>query len=515
MATPKTTLWERISARLRSTGCSTGISPCGSRSLPSTSWIAVSHTSMGSLDPASTPNSSESSPVIALRHAVREDVVKFGTTCRLVLIEEDRERVEHLGSVIDRSFPVSERPRFVEVTCTHGKCEVDLLRCADQVGAWQGPIFANLDGWGVDTPFEIIARLGKQRSSEVLVTFQDQWFTRFATLAEQTAGDLVFGSAAWREVAELPTAEKKRFLVTEYRSVLASVGFVHTLTFEMVRMRAVTPCSLCSALAVSTVSEKMKDALWAVDPVGGARFRDPRDPDQLTFDMNTPDFHPLRRTVIDELARAGRQSLEALGRLVLEETMYKKSHVKPVVDELIQDTIVEQVANGRSYSEKFYRLRNGGSRAEQQAPSSPESSGLTLQSDVTQRQLSERASAVGRSLPQAQDRQWARSPSPSVSAVGWAGKRTDNAHGDFGCLRHVAVPAIGGRGGVRAELDDVSEMSEWVDGPAAAARVTGPDEATPAPGCCRSGQMVATHTLEPGSGSSGLSSSDPWATRRT
>ena len=82
-------------------------------------------------------------------------------------------------------------------------------------------------------------------------------------------------------------------------------------------------------------------------PVGGARFRDPRDPDQSTFDMNTPDFHPRRRTVIDELARAGiRVWKHSVSRL--EETMYKKSHVKPVVDELIQDTIVEQVANGNN-----------------------------------------------------------------------------------------------------------------------------------------------------------------------
>ena len=82
--------------------------------------------------------------------------------------------------------------------------------------------------------------------------------------------------------------------------------------------------------------------------------------------MNTPGFHPLRRNVIDELTRADRQSLEALVRLTLEETMYKKSHVRPVVDGVIEDTIVEQVANGRSYAEKVYRLTNGGSRAEQQ-----------------------------------------------------------------------------------------------------------------------------------------------------
>ena len=261
MATPKTTLWERdlhTAAKHRLLN----------RYLAAWFPIIAKHFADNGLTyvdgfagPGEYTNSSESSPVIALRHALREDVVKFGTTCRLVFIEEDRDRVEHLGSVIDKSFPISERPRFVQVIRRHGKCEVDLLRVLTEVGAWQGPIFANLDGWGVDTPFEIIARIGKQRSSEVLVTFQDQWFTRFATLAEQTAGDVVFGSPAWRQVTDLPTVEKKRFLVTQYRSVLASAGFTHTLTFEMVDEGGHSLFLVFGTGSLDGV-EKMKNALW-------------------------------------------------------------------------------------------------------------------------------------------------------------------------------------------------------------------------------------------------------------
>lgn len=31
--------------------------------------------------------------------------------------------------------------------------------------------------------------------------------------------------------------------------------------------------------------EKMKDAMWAVDPAYRVRYRDPRDPDQMTLDI--------------------------------------------------------------------------------------------------------------------------------------------------------------------------------------------------------------------------------------
>lgn len=35
--------------------------------------------------------------------------------------------------------------------------------------------------------------------------------------------------------------------------------------------------------------KKMKDAMWRVDSVSGSKFRDPRDPNQLAFDLSDGD----------------------------------------------------------------------------------------------------------------------------------------------------------------------------------------------------------------------------------
>ena len=101
------------------------------------------------------------------------------------------------------------------------------------MGGWDGPVFANLDGWGADTDYKIVQRIAQQQSSEVLVTFEDQFFIRFAN-GEQQAGERVFGHSDWRNVDRLPTAEKKPFLLGLYREGLHSAGFLHVLTFEMI-----------------------------------------------------------------------------------------------------------------------------------------------------------------------------------------------------------------------------------------------------------------------------------------
>ncbi|WP_251828853.1 hypothetical protein [Streptomyces sp. ATCC 21386] len=51
--------------------------------------------------------------------------------------------------------------------------------------------------------------------------------------------------------------------------------------------------------------EKMKDAMWKVDPSYGVRYRDPRDTQQQTLDLVfEPDTAPLRRILRDFISEA-------------------------------------------------------------------------------------------------------------------------------------------------------------------------------------------------------------------
>jgi three-Cys-motif partner protein len=302
--------------------------------------------------PGEYTNSAESSPAIAMTQAVRPDVSGHSAPIRLVFIEEDRQRAEHLENLIAARFPTSTRSRTLVTKVHRGKCGDLYDRAIGEVGGWDGPVFANLDGWGVDTDYEIVRRVARQQSSEVLVTFQDQFFVRFAE-GDQEAGERVFGHSDWRSVGQLPTSRKKPFLLDLYRQGLHAAGFKYVLTFEMIDEGGHS-LHLFFGTTSDVAVRKFKDGLWEVDGISGQRFRDPRDPDQMSFDILEPDFGPLAASVLDQL-EAGDVDLAALRRHALLETIYKESHVKPVTDSLLEERKIEQVRTGRSHEERVFR----------------------------------------------------------------------------------------------------------------------------------------------------------------
>lgn len=307
----------------------------------------------GFAGPGEYTNSQESSPVIAMEQALRPEVTRWGTQTRLVFVEDDRRRAEHLSDLLDRRFPLTGRPPGMAMRVHRGECGNIFERAIAEVGGWDGPVFANLDGWGVDTDYEIVRRIAQQQSSEVLVTFKDQFFIRFAT-GELQVGERVFGHSDWRSVDRLPTAEKKRFLLKLYREGLHSAGFPYVLTFEMIDEGGHS-LHLFFGTTNKVAVEKFKDGLWEVDGVSGQRFRDPRDPNQMSFDILHPDFTPLE-TRIRELLGERAHNLAELREDALLETIYKKTHVKPSVDRLIEQRKVEQVSTGPSYADRVFRL---------------------------------------------------------------------------------------------------------------------------------------------------------------
>ena len=307
----------------------------------------------GFAGPGEYTNAQESSPVIAMEQALRPEVTRGDTQTRLVFIEDDRRRAEHLRVLLDTRFPPASRPPGLVRRVHRGKCADRFEQAIAEVGGWDGPVFANLDGWGADTDYEIVQRIARQPSSEVLVTFKDQFFIRFVN-GEQQAGERVFGHSDWRSVDQLPTAEKKPFLLDLYRKGLHSAGFLYVLTFEMIDEGGHS-LHLFFGTTNDVAVRKFKDGLWEVDGVSGQRFRDPRDPNQMSFDILRPDFTPLESRIL-ELLGGRDHNMAELCEDALFETIYKETHVKPVVDRLIEQRKVDQVSTGRSYADRVLRL---------------------------------------------------------------------------------------------------------------------------------------------------------------
>jgi hypothetical protein len=83
--------------------------------------------------------------------------------------------------------------------------------------------------------------------------------------------------------------------------------------------------------------EKFKDSLWRADPIRGAQFRDPNDPDQMLFDFTpTADLAPLRGLLLAHLdALPGRSATFAqLRDFTNEHTVYRVPHATPALEHL-------------------------------------------------------------------------------------------------------------------------------------------------------------------------------------
>ena len=76
--------------------------------------------------------------------------------------------------------------------------------------------------------------------------------------------------------------------------------------------------------------------MWKTDPNLGLRFRDARTSGQLSFALDSPDFRPLRESLLAYLRDTGPSDVAALRRFALLETIYRKPHASSVIRELRQ-----------------------------------------------------------------------------------------------------------------------------------------------------------------------------------
>ncbi|MFJ9713448.1 three-Cys-motif partner protein TcmP [Streptomyces sp. NPDC101234] len=285
------------------------------------------------------------SPVIA--YDVFADALhRYPKRMRVILMEEDPRRVRELEHqmALARSRHTDHIAKRLTVDIQEVDFHPALLQKLRSVGALGQPLFVLLDSFGgPDIPYSLLHELGHQRGTEVMVTFGPTFLTRFAKKDEghRQRGDEAFGNQEWQAVFQQPSSHKSTFLRERYRDTLRQAGFTHTLYFEMVD-EGNRKLYLLFGTQHELGLEKMKDAMWKVDPSYGVRYRDPRDAKQQTLELELePNTAPLRRILRDFVSEApdGRTVLE-LQRYALLETVYRPTQVIKVVRQLRDTGVV-------------------------------------------------------------------------------------------------------------------------------------------------------------------------------
>jgi three-Cys-motif partner protein len=235
----------------------------------------------------------DGSPLIMLK-AFLEHTQRQLITADLVylFIEERRDRIEYLRSEVGQLTV----PDQVQVLCEEGRFEdvfTGLIDGIESRGAQLAPTFAFIDPFGyTGNPMDLAGRFLAFQRCEALVYMPLPFVNRFVEReGQEPALTALFGSKRWRDALK--------------HQGPARVQVLHELFQEQLRFgssdRLVRSFEIPTAkgngyrLYFTTGNEKglekMKEAMWRADPLGGQSYRDTTD--ELVLFEPEPDTTPL------------------------------------------------------------------------------------------------------------------------------------------------------------------------------------------------------------------------------
>ena len=210
-------------------------------------------------------------------------------------------------------------------------------KIAPELGRYLGaPTFALVDPFGwTGLPMAIMSDLMHRPRTEVLVNFIFEEINRFLSHPSQLENfDNLFGAPGWRKGNGLGGSARRTFLHDLYQDQLhTAAGAKYVRSFEMLNERGASDYFLFFATNNRLGLSKMKEAMWRVDPGGGARFSDTTNFNQLVLLQPEPDRHQLRRILLAQFS-SRRVRVEDVEQFVIEETGFHSGHYKKVLAEL-------------------------------------------------------------------------------------------------------------------------------------------------------------------------------------
>lgn len=272
------------------------------------------------------------SPIIALKsfleHKFRE---KITAELVYVFIEENGGRAERLAQEVDKLRP--ELPANVKIDIRRGAYEEIFAQALDyieQKGKNLAPAFTFIDPFGyAQASMSLSGRFLQFSRCEVLIYVPFPYIMRFLSLpAQERALNTLFGTDEWKAARDMRGENRLRFLHDLFQTQLKKAcGLDYVRSFEIVTRHANSGYHLFFGTKHELGLERMKEAMWRLDPIAGQQFVDSTSPEQQTLFQPEPDTTPLRRAMIDHF-RDKPFSIDDAERFTLVETPYIPSHVK-------------------------------------------------------------------------------------------------------------------------------------------------------------------------------------------
>jgi len=238
----------------------------------------------------------DGSPIIALKvakdHKLRDKLQRPDVELVFIFIEKDEARYLNLKQrIAELQLPGNFR---TELTCdTFEHAFGSLVAEIVEQNKRPAPSFVFIDPFGpTGFPMSLITLLAKQRSLEVLITFNyqalNEWFVSDPNKHKRV--DELYGSNIWCKCLDIPiTNQREECLRETYQNVLQDLGW-KVRPFRMKNKHNQTQYYLFFATSNWRGMLAMKQAMWRAAPAGDFQYSDLTNPQQpLLFDRELYD----------------------------------------------------------------------------------------------------------------------------------------------------------------------------------------------------------------------------------
>jgi three-Cys-motif partner protein len=269
------------------------------------------------------------SPLIMLEAYLRHHYQPQMTANVVYLFIEEREdRVDHLREELSRLTI----PANVDVEVEQGRYEAifrSRLAEIQAAGAQLAPTFAFVDPFGyTEAPMDLTGTFMQFQRCEALIYMPLPFVARFVSReGQERALCALFGTDRWREAIELDGPDRRSFLHDLFRDQMMWHGSRYVRSFEINAGHG-NGYHLFFGTTHERGLEKMKEAMWSLDRLGGQSYSDSTDLDQLVLFQEEVDTGPLI-TALRSRFGTGPFSIEEAERFTLLATPYVPSaHLK-------------------------------------------------------------------------------------------------------------------------------------------------------------------------------------------
>ena len=297
------------------------------------------------------------SPIIAL-DAFRKHraIPRMTGSLDFVFIDNDQRRVNHLkGEVASLR---SSLPDGCDVRVNTGKFTSEMSKLLNAMEAQRRrdePMFVMIDQFGVShAPMNIISRILQNARAEVYISVMYEFINRFESTPGFSASmNGLFHTPEWKKALNIddPT-ERKDFLYGLYKKQLKEAGAKHVHHFDLYRGNELV-YALFFATKNDLGSDRMKQAMWKVDPFGSFEFRSSTR-DQMSFGSSLQDPDALGRVLVSEFGLNRQLDIEDIRRFMRSDrTIYPSGQLRDCLNRM-EDLSTVAVVEGSRRRRKTY-----------------------------------------------------------------------------------------------------------------------------------------------------------------